>query len=322
MTFHPIGICRRDHDGRHRRNGADLPGAADQAGGVVPAGRRRRRRGPSHRPAAVGASRAAGRDREPSRRQRQYRRRDRRQCRARRLHAAGGPERAVRHQPASLFPDAVRPAQGPAADRQRAGEYPAAHRQSDAGVDQGFPRLHRRWRARPSRRCSTRRSATAASITWRWRCSSAAPGSTSSMCPTRAAVRRRSASWRATWRRCSAAARWRRWCSRASCAGLRPAGRADRRCCRSCRRSPNSIRATRCRSGRDCSPRRERRPAIVEQLRTEIRAILTGPEYGAKLAAAGSGEPLITTPEEFAARIRSDHEAYGKVIREIGAKIN
>jgi tripartite-type tricarboxylate transporter receptor subunit TctC len=62
--------------------------------------------------------------------------------------------------------------------------------------------------------------------------------------------------------------------------------------------------------------------AIVERLRTEIRAILTGPEYGAKLAAAGSGEPLITTPEEFAARIRSDHEAYGKVIRDIGAKIN
>jgi tripartite-type tricarboxylate transporter receptor subunit TctC len=63
-------------------------------------------------------------------------------------------------------------------------------------------------------------------------------------------------------------------------------------------------------------------PAIVERLRAEIGAILTGPEYGAKLAAAGSGEPLITTPEEFAARIRSDHEAYGKVIREIGAKIN
>jgi len=62
--------------------------------------------------------------------------------------------------------------------------------------------------------------------------------------------------------------------------------------------------------------------AIVEQLRTEIRAILTGQEYGAKLAAAGSGEPLITTPEEFAARIRSDYEAYGRVIREIGAKIN
>jgi tripartite-type tricarboxylate transporter receptor subunit TctC len=63
-------------------------------------------------------------------------------------------------------------------------------------------------------------------------------------------------------------------------------------------------------------------PAVVERLRTEIRAILTGPEYGAKLAAAGSGEPLVTTPEEFAARIRSDHEAYGKVIREIGARIN
>jgi len=63
-------------------------------------------------------------------------------------------------------------------------------------------------------------------------------------------------------------------------------------------------------------------PAIVDLMRAEIRTILTGPEYGAKLAAAGSGEPLVTTPDEFAARIRGDHESYGKVIREIGAKIN
>jgi tripartite-type tricarboxylate transporter receptor subunit TctC len=61
--------------------------------------------------------------------------------------------------------------------------------------------------------------------------------------------------------------------------------------------------------------------AIIEQLRAEIRTILTGPEYGAKLNAAGSGEPLVTTPEEFAARIRSDYDIYGRAIREIGAKI-
>ncbi len=61
--------------------------------------------------------------------------------------------------------------------------------------------------------------------------------------------------------------------------------------------------------------------AIIEQLRAEIRTILTGQEYGAKLGAAGSGEPLVTTPEEFAARIRSDYEIYGRVIREIGAKV-
>ena len=63
-------------------------------------------------------------------------------------------------------------------------------------------------------------------------------------------------------------------------------------------------------------------PAIVEQLRAEVHAILTGPDFGPKLMAGGSGEPFVTTPEEFAARIRSDHEAYGRVIREIGAKVD
>ena len=62
-------------------------------------------------------------------------------------------------------------------------------------------------------------------------------------------------------------------------------------------------------------------PAIIERLRSEVNAILAQPEYGAKLAAAGAGEPFITTPEEFAARIRSDHEKYGKVIKEIGVKV-
>jgi tripartite-type tricarboxylate transporter receptor subunit TctC len=62
-------------------------------------------------------------------------------------------------------------------------------------------------------------------------------------------------------------------------------------------------------------------PAIIERLRTEVNAILAQPEYGAKLAAAGAGEPFVTTPEEFAARIRADHEKYGKVIKEIGVKV-
>ena len=63
-------------------------------------------------------------------------------------------------------------------------------------------------------------------------------------------------------------------------------------------------------------------PAIVDLLRTEVRAILTGPEFGPKLMAGGSGEPFVTTPEEFAARLRTDYEAYGRVIREIGAKVD
>ena len=30
----------------------------------------------------------------------------------------------------------------------------------------------------------------------------------------------------------------------------------------------------------------------------------------------------MTTPAEFAARIRSDHEKYGKIIKDIGVKVN
>jgi hypothetical protein len=40
-----------------------------------------------------------------------------------------------------------------------------------------------------------------------------------------------------------------------------------------------------------------------------------------KLAASGSGEPYLVSNEEFQARIRSDHDKYGKLIRAIGAKM-
>ena len=63
-------------------------------------------------------------------------------------------------------------------------------------------------------------------------------------------------------------------------------------------------------------------PAIVAQLRSEVNAILAGPEFGPKLIAGGSGEPFVTTPDEFAVRIRQDNEAYGRVIREIGARVD
>jgi tripartite-type tricarboxylate transporter receptor subunit TctC len=60
---------------------------------------------------------------------------------------------------------------------------------------------------------------------------------------------------------------------------------------------------------------------IIERLRTEIAAILAQPEYRERLANTGSGEPYVVTPEAFSARIRSDHEKYGKLIRAIGVKL-
>jgi len=59
---------------------------------------------------------------------------------------------------------------------------------------------------------------------------------------------------------------------------------------------------------------------VLSRLRAEIHRILLSPETKEKLNNAGSLEPLITTPEEFAALIRRDYEKYGKVIRDVGVK--
>jgi tripartite-type tricarboxylate transporter receptor subunit TctC len=63
-------------------------------------------------------------------------------------------------------------------------------------------------------------------------------------------------------------------------------------------------------------------PAILARLRSETIAVLAQPDVAEKLAAAGSGEPYVTTTAEFAARIRSDHERYGKLIKAIGISVD
>jgi tripartite-type tricarboxylate transporter receptor subunit TctC len=59
---------------------------------------------------------------------------------------------------------------------------------------------------------------------------------------------------------------------------------------------------------------------ILLKLRMEILQVLKNPEVKDKLNGAGSLEPLITTPDEFAAMIRRDHEKYGRIVREAGIK--
>jgi tripartite-type tricarboxylate transporter receptor subunit TctC len=62
-------------------------------------------------------------------------------------------------------------------------------------------------------------------------------------------------------------------------------------------------------------------PDIVERLKTEAAVVRVLPEVEQKLAAAGAGEPWVTTDAEFAARIRADNEKFGKVIESIGARV-
>jgi tripartite-type tricarboxylate transporter receptor subunit TctC len=62
--------------------------------------------------------------------------------------------------------------------------------------------------------------------------------------------------------------------------------------------------------------------AIVGRLRTEVNAVLAQPDVAERLANSGSGDPYITTAEEFAALIQRDYEHYGKIIRDAGVKID
>jgi tripartite-type tricarboxylate transporter receptor subunit TctC len=59
---------------------------------------------------------------------------------------------------------------------------------------------------------------------------------------------------------------------------------------------------------------------VLLKLRNEITRTLQAPEVIERLHGAGSLEPFITTPEEFAALVRRDYERYGKVIKEVGVK--
>ena len=62
-------------------------------------------------------------------------------------------------------------------------------------------------------------------------------------------------------------------------------------------------------------------PPILARLRDGANAILAQPDIAEKLAAAGSGDPYITTLPDFVARIRSDHARYGKLIRDAGLSV-
>lgn len=59
---------------------------------------------------------------------------------------------------------------------------------------------------------------------------------------------------------------------------------------------------------------------VVATLRDAINASLAEPAVRARLEAAGGLEPLVTTPEGFAALIRHDAEKYGALVREIGIR--
>lgn len=62
--------------------------------------------------------------------------------------------------------------------------------------------------------------------------------------------------------------------------------------------------------------------AVVARLRAETNKALALPDVKDKLSNAGGVEPWITTPEEFSGQIRDEYATYGKLVKEVGAKID
>jgi tripartite-type tricarboxylate transporter receptor subunit TctC len=61
---------------------------------------------------------------------------------------------------------------------------------------------------------------------------------------------------------------------------------------------------------------------VIERLRTEVHKMLARADFAEKLNVSGSLEPLILVPDEFSALIRRDDEKYGRLVREIGIRID
>ena len=61
---------------------------------------------------------------------------------------------------------------------------------------------------------------------------------------------------------------------------------------------------------------------IIDKVRNEVGAILESRNFADKLTKTGSGEPYITSLDEFKARIHRDFERYGQIVRAAGVQVH
>jgi tripartite-type tricarboxylate transporter receptor subunit TctC len=61
---------------------------------------------------------------------------------------------------------------------------------------------------------------------------------------------------------------------------------------------------------------------LLARLHTEVNKALAEPEVKSRLNAAGGLEPYISTAREFSELIRRDYERYGKVVKDVGVKVD
>ena len=62
--------------------------------------------------------------------------------------------------------------------------------------------------------------------------------------------------------------------------------------------------------------------AAVARLRSELGKALAMPDVAKRFNAAGGLDPALSSPAEFAERIRTEYEKYGKLVKSIGATID
>jgi tripartite-type tricarboxylate transporter receptor subunit TctC len=60
---------------------------------------------------------------------------------------------------------------------------------------------------------------------------------------------------------------------------------------------------------------------VVARLEKEANAVRLLPDVAAKIAAAGAGEPWVTTRPDFVAHIRADNEKFSRVLDSIGVRL-
>jgi tripartite-type tricarboxylate transporter receptor subunit TctC len=63
-------------------------------------------------------------------------------------------------------------------------------------------------------------------------------------------------------------------------------------------------------------------PDVIERLRQDVRTIVEMKDFADTLARTGSGEPYITTLDEFKTRIRRDYERYGRIVKAAGIAVH
>jgi len=62
--------------------------------------------------------------------------------------------------------------------------------------------------------------------------------------------------------------------------------------------------------------------SILERLRGETAKLLADPHTKDRIHNVGGLEPYVTTPDEFAAQLRSEYAKYGEIVKTVGAKVD